>query len=59
MAKEQTKGQEDPWLQLAMSNCERYIDLLQHAHGSGAFEVKKHEYLGVLSGYRDVVSTSM
>jgi hypothetical protein len=57
-AKEQTRGQEDPWLQLAMSNCERYIDLLQHAQGSGAFEAKKQEYLSVLADYREVVSSS-
>ena len=57
-AKEQTHETEDPWLQLAVGNYERYVDLLTHAHGSWGFELKKREYLGVLSGYRDLSSTT-
>ncbi|KAK4621450.1 hypothetical protein CLAFUW4_06621 [Fulvia fulva] len=55
-AKEQTDGNEDPWLQLAVGHYERYVDLLTHAHGSWAFELKKREYLNVLAGYRDLLS---
>ncbi|GIZ41237.1 hypothetical protein CKM354_000455000 [Cercospora kikuchii] len=55
-AKEQTNGQEEPWLQLAVGNIERYMDLLHHARGSFAFEVKKQEYLNVLWGYRELLS---
>lgn len=55
-AREQTNETEDPWLQLAVGNHERYVDLLTHAQGSWAFELKKREYLDVLSGYRNVVS---
>lgn len=56
-AKEQMQGRADPWMLLAVANFERYVDLLKHAQGSNAFELKKQEYLMVLSEYREVLLT--
>lgn len=40
------------WRDLAVGNLERYVDMLKHARGPAAFEVKKREYLAELESYR-------
>lgn len=55
-AKTQFQVAEDAWMQLAAGNVERYTDLLSHARGSPAFELKKQEYLGVISSFRGILS---
>ncbi|KAF2164231.1 hypothetical protein M409DRAFT_25573 [Zasmidium cellare ATCC 36951] len=43
---------DESWLQLAVADFDRYVDLLVHAHGTDGFEVIKVERLALLEAQR-------